>query len=336
MPRTLSFAQLLLACAGCAACHRGAGAPDDGSNGRNDGSNGHHDSSQPPLDSATPLPSGPTGSWRLAWRDEFDGTALDASHWNVGWLTAPAAAGQGNTAAVTDSQQSGTYFGPAAFSFPGDGALHVRLSHPIDPGAPAGFSVRESGLITTAGLWSFNPSSVAYAGAGQTIDGTQVIEIRARLAGPVASAQGYWPAFWMTNAGNYNGGGQAYQEEVDLLEGLDGNGARGANLKFHLHKASEFGNSTEVLVVPPALAAADVSLGYHVWTFYLSTTEIRAWFDGTQLAIDPSQSLVSPQWTTPQYLMLAFQAEAPAIVPTSATGSPNDLMLDYVRVFVRP
>jgi hypothetical protein len=320
------------------ACHGGSavtsdGHPGDGPGGDGPGDDGHVDAPAP-NDAASVAPLGPPGSWDLVWNDEFDGSALDGSHWNIGWLTGPTSPGHGNLTAVTDSQQAGTYFGPAAFSFPGDGSLHIRLSHPIDPGAPSGYSARESGLITTAGLWSFNPGAVAYAGAGHTIDGTQVIEIRARLAGPAGSANAYWPAFWMTNAGNYNGGGQNYKEEVDLLEGL-GNGARGGNLEFHLHAASEFGNGASVLVVPAATAHADVSVDYHVWTFYLAKDQIHAWFDGTALPLDPPHSLVSPQWAIPQYLMLAFQATAGATVPTTANGTPNDLMLDYVRVFVK-
>ena len=117
------------------------------------------------------VPLGPAGTWTLAWNDEFEGPSIDGSKWNIGWLTAPKSPGHGNTTAVTDSQQPGTYFGPTAFSFPGDGALHIRLSAPEDPGAPAGFTTRESGLITTAGLWNINPGSVSYGGAGQATTG---------------------------------------------------------------------------------------------------------------------------------------------------------------------
>lgn len=279
---------------------------------------------------ATPVPSGPSGSWKLAWSDEFNGTSLDATKWNSGWLTGPKSTGHGNTTAVTDSQQSGTYFGPAAFSFPGDGALHIRLSGPVDPGAHTGFGNLESGLITTAGLWNIDPGSTSYAGAGQSIQGGQVIEIRARLAGPVASGADYWPAFWMTNAGNYNGGGQSYSEEVDLLEGL-GNGSEGQNLEFHLHAASEYGG---VRVVPSSEQNTDFSLAYHTYTFSFSTTKIQCWSDGTLVpGVNPTSAEVSAQWGVPQYLMLAFQATAGAAQPTSAAGTPNDLMLDYVRIW---
>jgi hypothetical protein len=285
-------------------------------------------------EAAAPIaPNGPAGTWTLAWHDEFDGTTLDASHWNSGWLTAPKSPGVGNVTAVTDSQQAGTYFGPAAFSFPGDGALHIRLSAPVDPGAPSGFTTRESGLITTAGLWNINPASVAYAGAGQTIDGTQVIEIRARLAGPTSAAAAYWPAFWMTNAGNYNGGGESYTEEVDLLEGL-GNGSNGSNLELHLHAASSYGGA---VIVPSNETSTDFSLAYHTYTFLFSTTQLQCWSDGALItAVAPSAAQVGAQWKVPQYLMLAFQATTGATLPTSATGQPNDLMLDYVRIWTQP
>ncbi|HEX4514195.1 MAG TPA: family 16 glycosylhydrolase [Polyangiaceae bacterium] len=282
--------------------------------------------------SKDPTPSGPSGTWKLAWHDEFDGTALDPANWNSGWLTAPSSKGKGNITAVTDSQQSGTYFGPAALSFPGDGALHVRLSAPVDPNAPTGFTTRESGLVTTAGLWNVNPGSVSYAGAGQSIDGTQVIEIRARLAGPASDGAAYWPAFWMTNAGNYNGGGESYSEEVDLLEGL-GNGSTGSNLKFHLHSASEYSGGS---VVPAGAQSDDFSLTYHAYTFELSTTAIQCWSDGMLVGnVAPSSALVGPQWAVPQYMMFAFQATTGATLPTSGTGAPNDLMIDYVRIWTQ-
>jgi len=284
-------------------------------------------------DAGVPAPNGPSGSWTLAWHDEFDGTSLDPANWNVGWLTGPKSPGIGDTTAVTDSQQSGTYFGPASLSFPGDGSLHIRLSNPVDPGAPSGFTTQESGLITTAGLWNLNPGSASYAGAGKSIDGTQAIEIRARLAGPASAGGAYWPAFWMTNAGNYNGGGESYSEEVDLLEGL-GNGSNGSNLELHLHAASAYGG---VSVVPASDKNEDFSLAYHEYTYVFSTTKIECYSDGTLVpAVAPPSTDVTPQWTVPQYLMLAFQATAGATRPTSATGTPNDLMIDYVRIWTGP
>jgi hypothetical protein len=296
------------------------------------GDTGANDASSTDTGAASPEPSGPSGSWTLAWHDEFNGSVIDDTKWNIGWLTAPKSPAVGDVTAVTDSQQSGTYFGPGAFSFPGDGALHIRLSAPLDANPPSGFSSRESGLITTAGLWNINPGGASYTGAGQSVSGTQVIEIRARLAGPSSSGGSYWPAFWMTNAGNYNGGGQSYSEEVDLLEGL-GNGSNGSNLQFHLHSASEYGG---VGVVPSNEQSVDFSLAYHTYTYLLSTTAIQCWSDGTLVPdVAPSSAAVSVQWSVPQYLMLAFQATNGATLPTSDTGEPNDLMLDYVRIWTQ-
>jgi hypothetical protein len=51
--------------------------------------------------------------------------------------------------------------------------------------------------------------------------------------------------------------------------------------------------------------------------------------------VAPDAELVRPQWQYPQYLILTFQAVEGAKYPTSATGEPNDMMVDYVRVWAR-
>ncbi|MHB1846029.1 MAG: hypothetical protein ACYCWW_14480, partial [Deltaproteobacteria bacterium] len=132
-------------------------------------------------------------------------------------------------------------------------------------------------------------------------------------------------------AGNYGCGGQSYTEEVDFLEGL-GNGSLGSNLELHLHAASSYGGG--ILVVPPSGQGTDYSLGYHTWTFLLTPSQIQCWCDGQLVSgVSPSSAQVAAQWAVPQYLMLAFQATSGATEPTSATGTPNDLMLDYVRIW---
>jgi hypothetical protein len=37
---------------------------------------------------AAPAPTGPTGSWRLVFQDEFAGAALDQKKWSTGWMAA--------------------------------------------------------------------------------------------------------------------------------------------------------------------------------------------------------------------------------------------------------
>jgi hypothetical protein len=299
-----------------------SGAVDSGSTGTKDAGS-----------DAGMQPNGPAGSWILVFDEEFDGTSLDTSKWNSGWYSGPASPGVGDISAITVSQQAGTYFGPAALIFPGDGALHMRLTGLKDPAPSNGFSTLESGMISTAGLWNLNPASASYSGAGNNINGMQVVEIRARLPGPASDGAHYWPAFWMTNAGNYGNGGESYTEEVDFPEGL-GNGSNGSNLEFHLHAASEYGG---VSVVPPSDKGVDYSLAYHTYTFSLSQTEIQCWSDGALVSdVNPGSALVSPQWAVPQYLMLSFQATAGAVYPTSANNAPTDLMLDYVRIWVAP
>lgn len=250
----------------------------------------------------------------------------------------PISAGVGNDTAVVQSQQSGIYFGPSDVLFPGDGSVHLRLSAPVDSGCPSGYCTLESGQINTAGLMAINPANIVFTPppGAKVINGTIVIQIRARMPGPNAYGGLYWPAMWMGNAGDYGGygttnwpGGETYSEEVDLLEGLDG-GTLGSNMQLHLHAASSYGPAS---VVQSSEQSTDMSLAYYNYTYYISATNITVYNNGQFVFTVPS-SYVKPQWSYPQYLMIAFQADnTNAIYPTTASGTPNDMMISSVKIW---
>jgi hypothetical protein len=300
---------------------------------------------------AIPPPLGPTGTWTLAFHDEFDDTAgmsgptrgLAASKWNSGWQSGPKSPGVGDIQAVTYPVQATEteYYGPAGVVFPGDGAVHLRMMAGVDNGGSFGGHTVESGMITTAGLMAINPGSVA-VGAGlqpYTVSGTSVLEVRMRVPGPNAKAGAYWTGLWMTNSGNYGGtnpsgsawpGGAGYHEEIDLIEWYNP-GSTGANGRFHLHAASEYGGMSSA---PPSLQNVDLSLAYHVYTYRFSTSAVELWVDGMPVTgVNPTAAQVAVQWASPQYVMLAFQAYAGASIPTSVNGPQTDMMIDYVRVW---
>ena len=167
------------------------------------------------------------------------------------------------------------------------------------------------------------------------MNGTTVLEIKARIPGPNVDAGEYWPGWWMTNAGNYSNGsvwpgGTSYSEEIDLAEWYE-SGSLGANGKFHYHASSEFGGMSSL---PSSLQNIDVSLAYHTYTYEFTPTTTLIWVDGMQVSgVNPTTAQTQVQWKYPQYLMLTFQAYANPHYPSSATGNPNDMMIDYVRVW---
>lgn len=297
-------------------------------------------------------PSGPTGNWKLIWDDEFNNApgmsgpsnGLAAKKWNSGWQSGPVSPGAGNIKAVTDpvQTQESEYYGPASIIFPGDNAVHLRMQKGTDNGGSFDGKSIESGMITTAGLMELNPRNVAVSSNLQpyTINGTTVLEIRARIPGPNAQAGSNWPVFWLTNAGNYGTsgnpsgsawpGGANYSEEIDLTEWYD-KGSLGSNGDFHLHSASEYGG---VNSIPGSMQNTDMSLAYHIYTYEFTPTTIQLWVDGIPVSgITPSSAQLQAQWAYPQYLMIAFQAYSGVKYPSSATGQPNDMMINYVRVW---
>ncbi len=302
----------------------------------------------------TVTPLGPIGSWRLVFSDEFDDapgmsgpkSGLQASKWNSGWWSGPVSPGVGNIHAVTRPVQRREiqYYGPAGIVFPGDGAVHFRLQKGVGNGGSYEGREVESGQLTTAGLLALNPAGVPVAEPLRpyVVNGPSVLEIRMRFPGPHADAGAYWAGLWMTNAGNYTPeakpsgadwpGGSRYLEEIDLIEFYD-YGATGGQGRFHLHQASEYGGMSSV---PADLHDTDLSAAYHTYTYAFTPTTVQLWVDGKPVPeVAPSADLVAPQWQYPQYLMLCFQAVPGAKYPTSGTSAPNDMMIDYVRVWAR-
>jgi hypothetical protein len=292
-----------------------------------------------PLGNPTP-PAGQ--SWALTWADEFDdstgssgpGNGLSKKKWNIGWQKGPVPSPAANGVQTQVSQPVGQaeiqYYGPAGVVLPGDGAVHLRMQDGVDNGGAVvdtrgGTHTVESGMITTAGLMVLNPRNTAGVPSGPVnINGPFVLEVRMRIPGPDSEAAAYWPVVWLTNAGNYgsNGssfpGGTLYSEEIDVWE-WDPLGALGSDARFHLHSASEYG----VPGAPSSMASTDLSLAYHTYTFWSDGNTLKTWVDGVLVStVTPTTGNVQAQWANPQYLMIAFQALAGAVIPTGNTP-PN-------------
>jgi hypothetical protein len=187
-------------------------------------------------------PTGPTGSWTLAWNDEFDDSAgssgpnngLNLKKWNGGYGTGPATIGGLGQNVVTQGVQehgagqegNGNFQGPGAISLKSDGIHLDCISSPYN--VPDSYNVSpynevECGAIHTAGLLAFNPANTSYnsviqdainAGTITSINSTFVVEYVGKYPGPGYTAPGsgvlnssniplWWPAVWFTNM-DYN------------------------------------------------------------------------------------------------------------------------------------
>jgi hypothetical protein len=300
-------------------------------------------------------PNGPSGSWTLAWNDEFnDATGmsgntngLSAQKWNVGWFYGPSSpGGTGYTGtSFTDSSGAGAieFYGKGALAFPAGGGMTMSCYASDDGPDGASYnsgghtSTSESGGVNTAGIMNITPNtsySVPSDIASTVIQAASiVVEMKARMPGPSAAAAGYWAFVGFYNAGNsdvpdYPDSG--YYEEIDAWEQL-GNDCTGASYEFHLHEASTYNGSSSA---PTSLQTTDLSLAYHTYTIEFTYSTMTMWIDGVEVTDNsPTAAECEAQWATPQYLNILFQILA-GYEPTGSGGA-TPWMIDYVRVWTQ-
>lgn len=138
------------------------------------------------------LPEGMPGSWHLVFDDEFDGGALDTSHWSTGWL------GSGIT---TDVSSLGIDCDDPSQVSVADGSLALTVVRRTEMcgGVAQPYT---TGAVNSAGKESF------LYGA-----------FEARIYLPTMAGSGYiadWPAWW-ADGKNWPDDG-----EMDIMEGLSG------------------------------------------------------------------------------------------------------------------
>ena len=133
-----------------------------------------------PAPRATPIPAPP--GWKLAWHDEFDGTAVDKANWTYdlgggGW-------GNGEAEFYTDRPENARLE---------NGLLIIEARQEKYEG-----SYYTSARLKTQGLQEF-----------------QYGRIEARIKVP--SGVGLWPAFWMLGA-SFDGSNWPDCGEIDIME----------------------------------------------------------------------------------------------------------------------
>lgn len=243
-------------------------------------------------------------TWQLVWEDDFDGTQLDLSRWETQIGDGcPSLCGWGNNELQYYRAQNATVSG---------GFLTITAKEEVFGGK----------AYTSARLRTRNQ--------GDWTRGR--FEMRARM--PVG--QGIWPAFWMLPTDNVYGTWAA-SGEIDIMEYL---GHQPDRVSGTIHfggpaPANQYSSSSYTL--PSGTFHDD----FHVFALEWDECEMRWYVDGAQYAAKRSWWSDGGPYPAPFderfhiLLNMAVGGNLPG-PPDGTTQFPQELVVDYVRVYQEP
>ena len=253
-----------------------------------------------PLPSPTPAPSPTYGwdstGWNLVWSDEFNGTAIDPKNWKF--------------------DKGGSGWGNVEMEYYTDRPENARV---------------ENGMLVIEALQE-KYEGLNYTSARLNSRGLQEFtygRIEARLKLPYG--QGIWPAFWMlgSNASWPLGG------EIDIMEFI---GKTPDTVYQTVHGPGYSGGKNVGSHI--ALSVDSLKNDFHVYAIEWQENEIRWFIDDQEVfKVTPAQIPAGTQWVYDHnffiILNLAVGGGWPGY-PDSTTIFPQQLLVDYVRVYQKP
>jgi beta-glucanase (GH16 family) len=251
---------------------------------------------------APPTTTSVAGWGTPVWSDEFNGTSVDRTKWNVrdgDYLSYDLACIYARN--VTE----------------GNGYLTIASKH------EAGCNSRAytTGYLDTIGLKSWTSGR---------------FDMRAKLPQAKNVSKGLWPAFWLRP----NDGGAGEIDAMEAYgTGADGSGGDGhefgqthATIWNTYSPGAKEANSYQT--------GTDISAGFHVWTFEWEAGVMRFYFDGvlnyTRSTATTSWFTSVYDKARPFNIRLNQQIGGSWTgAPDSATAFPAAFVVDYVRVYHR-
>jgi parallel beta-helix repeat protein len=247
---------------------------------------------------AEPSGSGPppgTGTWNLAFDDEFDGALLNPTVWHTcfWWSTVTCTIGSNNELELY--RPGNVYLA--------DGNLRMRAQKQDRVGWDGQLYHYTSGLAMTGGRKYEKPPGFTFTYG--------YAEARMKLP----SGKGLWPAFWLLPA-RYDS-----RPEVDILEARGSNTNR-ANFNLHLDNVVTGGSYT----------GPDFSAGYHTFAVDWQPTVLIFYVDGIERWRYTGPGIPNEAEYLVLNLAVGGDYDGP---PDASTPFPSYFDVDYVRVWQR-
>jgi len=252
---------------------------------------------------AATLPAHAQTALPMVWNDEFTGpanTPPDASKWVFDLGRGPNGNGWGNNELETYTNSLGNAH------LDGNGHLVIRAS---------------ASPYTSARLKTLGKFTTTYG------------KIEARIQIP--RGQGIWPAFWMLGADLATAGWPACGE-IDIMENI---GREPSIVHATVHGPGYSGGSgiTSMYSQPAGHAFAD---DFHVFAVVWSPQSLEFFVDSVSVStVTPASLPAGAHWVfnKPFFLLLnlAVGGNWPGN-PDSSTQFPQDMVVDYVRVYSSP
>lgn len=237
--------------------------------------------------------------WQLIWNDEFNGAAAsqpDPAKWTYDL---------GNNNGWGNNELENYTNQPLNAHLDGAGNLVIHVA--------ASGSTYTSARLKTQGLFATGPGRV-----------------EARIKLPYG--QGIWPAFWMLGA-NITTVGWPACGEIDIMENI---GKEPSVNHGSLHGPGYSGSNpkTATYTLPTGQKFSDA---FHTFTIEWSATSVTFFVDGTAYnTVKATDIPAGTQWVfnNPFFILLnvAVGGKFPG-APNSSTVFPQDMLVDYVRVY---
>ncbi len=251
-------------------------------------------------DSTDTDPSG----WKLIWRDEFNGTSIDSSKWEL--------AHNGKGGGNNELQ----YYTPRRKNaYVENGRLIIQALREQYSGSDG------TRNYTSARLSTPNKGDFRYG----------KIEVRAKLP----AGQGLWPAIWMLPT-DWKYGGWAASGEIDIMEAINLQGAGGNKVYGTLHYGGKWPDNTHK--GKSYTPSTSVVNNFHTYSIEWEPNEIRWYVDGIHYQTQTDWWSAAAGYPAPFdqrfhiILNVAVGGNWPGS-PNSSTRFPQTMEVDYVRVY---